>query len=597
VHRTLAILSVAVVGLAVALLAIGRGSNTPAESLAAGNELITFTSDRTANNLEIFVMQPNGNSPQRVTNSALADYSPSWGCNNNLLFVRDAGGGNGNIMSTQPASGNWLTFQGGDGLDTVSVVQNAANDSYPSSTCGNNHIIFQRTIGLETNIWRYSEAAGEEQLTFNGMTSQPAISHDGSKIAYVQNGAVWVMTKDGVAPTQLSTPDDNQTDSGPAWSADDQQIGFSRSETGPHSQNDVGTLAVTLQAQERIVVPGDRWSTGLPAFPANGVEIILNAAGDGLPLNIDVYKGPFSPSSQTDPDALVPLTDSPAFDIEPAIGKVGTQSGPTPTPFEVYINVQKLDQLDRVVPEWHFNLHAGPGCMGASIYSAVTSDLEPAALQVRQPGSYSVREKMQDGWTALGPTCQDVNIPSGSPDVDLTFRNQRPAVAPTPTPGRRRISAVKLDADTGQGMAGWSIIVRDGPGCTGDQLGSDTTTFGSGEADDLYVSRFAPSVVYVQEVLQPGWEAVSPACQQLDFDLVPDGQVPVVTFRNKRVRGDVNCDGRRDAVDAALILQFDARLILALPCQPNGDVNNDGRIDAIDASILQQHIAGLFTIP
>jgi hypothetical protein len=262
----------------------------------------------------------------------------------------------------------------------------------------------------------------------------------------------------------------------------------------------------------------------------------------------------------------------------------------------VYISVHKVDELDRQVTGWRFNLYAGGGCTGAPIDSGETTDLEPAEILVREPGSYSVREKMQAGWTALGPVCQDVNVPSGSGDLELTFRNQRPAVAPTPTPGRRRISVFKLDADSGQGLAGWGIIVRTGPGCTGDRLGSDTTTFGSGEADDLYVSQFAPSVVYVEEVLQGGWEAVSPACQEVDFDLVPDGQTPVVTFRNRRVRGDVNCDGRCDAVDAALILQFDARLILSLPCQPNGDVDGNGRIDAVDASLLQQHVAGLFTI-
>jgi hypothetical protein len=111
-RRTFVYFAPAVIGVVVLLFAFGRGGDSPDETLAAGNGLIAFTSDRADNNLEIFVMQPDGISQQRVTNSALGDFSPAWGCNNNLLFVRDAGGGNGNIMSAEPSSGNWLTFQG-----------------------------------------------------------------------------------------------------------------------------------------------------------------------------------------------------------------------------------------------------------------------------------------------------------------------------------------------------------------------------------------------------------------------------------------------------------------------------------------------------
>lgn len=57
--------------------------------------------------------------------------------------------------------------------------------------------------------------------------------------------------------------------------------------------------------------------------------------------------------------------------------------------------------------------------------------------------------------------------------------------------------------------------------------------------------------------------------------------------------GDVNCDGRVNAIDAALILQLDAGLISSLSCQQNADVNGDGRINAIDAALVLQFDAGL----
>lgn len=50
--------------------------------------------------------------------------------------------------------------------------------------------------------------------------------------------------------------------------------------------------------------------------------------------------------------------------------------------------------------------------------------------------------------------------------------------------------------------------------------------------------------------------------------------------------GDVNCDGVVNAIDAELVLQYEAGLIDTLPCLGNGDMNGDGEVDAIDAFLI-----------
>jgi hypothetical protein len=59
--------------------------------------------------------------------------------------------------------------------------------------------------------------------------------------------------------------------------------------------------------------------------------------------------------------------------------------------------------------------------------------------------------------------------------------------------------------------------------------------------------------------------------------------------------GDASCDETVDSIDAALVLQFTARLVGSLPCQTAAEVNGDGHVDAIDAALILQHVAGLIS--
>ena len=59
------------------------------------------------------------------------------------------------------------------------------------------------------------------------------------------------------------------------------------------------------------------------------------------------------------------------------------------------------------------------------------------------------------------------------------------------------------------------------------------------------------------------------------------------------IKGDVNCDGLVNALDAELILQHTAGIIATLPCVAAADVNHDGLINAVDAALILQHEVGL----
>ena len=60
----------------------------------------------------------------------------------------------------------------------------------------------------------------------------------------------------------------------------------------------------------------------------------------------------------------------------------------------------------------------------------------------------------------------------------------------------------------------------------------------------------------------------------------------------------MNDDGRVNAIDALLIVQFDADLLPQLLNPPSADVNLNGHVNSIDAALILQYVAGLLrTLP
>ncbi len=57
--------------------------------------------------------------------------------------------------------------------------------------------------------------------------------------------------------------------------------------------------------------------------------------------------------------------------------------------------------------------------------------------------------------------------------------------------------------------------------------------------------------------------------------------------------GDVNCNLTANSIDATLVLQFSAGLVLSLPCPEGGDANQDGTINVVDATLILQLDSGL----
>lgn len=107
--------------------------------------------------------------------------------------------------------------------------------------------------------------------------------------------------------------------------------------------------------------------------------------------------------------------------------------------------------------------------------------------------------------------------------------------------------------------------------------------------DSFAVTLSTPGTYFYQCRIHPHQRGI---LRVLEPDSTP-GPIATPTATSPARPGDVDCSSAVTSIDAALILQFDARLLASLRCAQNSDVNADGRTNSIDASLILQYSAGL----
>jgi TolB protein len=106
-----------------------------------------------------------------------------------------------------------------------------------------------------------SRGATETRLTSGGGYARPRWSPDGTQLAFLKGGQLWVMRADGSAKRRLTT----RAASGPSWAPDGKSIAFASLSCsgGPG----VYRIAVTGTAKPQVLFPRDCRTEDLPAEP------------------------------------------------------------------------------------------------------------------------------------------------------------------------------------------------------------------------------------------------------------------------------------------------------------------------------------------
>jgi hypothetical protein len=180
---------------------------------------------------------------------------------------------------------------------------------------------------------------------------------------------------------------------------------------------------------------------------------------------------------------------------------------------------------------WQFVVNPAPLGLGTNVVT--TGPVGSVCFGVSAPGTYTITELPQAGWTNMTPISQTVTVAPGQL-TNVLFGNT------TIQPGIATICIFKfhdLDGDGVQnpnepGLSGWQFVVNPPP----QGLGTNVATTG-GLGGSICFTVNAPGTYTITELPQAGWQPTCPASQTVT---VSPGQTVSLSFCNRRVCGDLN---------------------------------------------------------
>lgn len=177
-----------------------------------------------AGNLDIYVIDVNGNSPRQLTNDSALDDDPTWYPDGNTIAFYSERGGKNSVWKVDCQSGN------------VSPMLEDAG--HPAISPDSKWIAFTRTMPdgkQRIGVALLSDPARQRIITHNddgsGDHVDPAWSPDGKMVCYSSGRDLWVVrVDDGASAKQVTCP--NQACTDPSWSSNGRELYFTSFQNG-----------------------------------------------------------------------------------------------------------------------------------------------------------------------------------------------------------------------------------------------------------------------------------------------------------------------------------------------------------------------------
>ena len=240
---------------------------------------VAFQSNRDGNN-EIYVMDPDGTNPTRLTFDPRDDRQPDLSPNGKqIVFASNR------ITDTNPEGDFEIFVMNSDRSELRQLTLNAAanpnnaDDEWPRWSPNGKWIAFHSNIdgNYEIYVIRPDGTDLTRVTTYPGLDQFPEWSPSSKRLAIRRDSDIYVIRADGSNPKQLTSQAAiNQMAS---WSADGEQIAFMSTREGYPSVFVMyadGSNQVNLTPKPDNV-PASKWSSRAPAWWRNGHYLYFTA--------------------------------------------------------------------------------------------------------------------------------------------------------------------------------------------------------------------------------------------------------------------------------------------------------------------------------
>ena len=245
---------------------------------------IAFSSTRDGN-LEIYVMNADGNNQIRLTNHPEADFQPSWSPNGSkIAFVSDRNGGINQIYVMVSNGKNVKRLTNGGWASNPAWSPDGQTIVYN----GPEHEEWVGDEGVHSKIFLIAPDGTNRRKLAGGIPSsdiEPAWSPDSQRIAFVSwredwTGDIGVMNADGTNQKRLTHTEVNERH--PTWSPDGSKIAFSSVQEEDFVLSVMDADGTNRMSLTEEVLDGRTRLIFHPAWSPDGRTIAYHFAEGGL---------------------------------------------------------------------------------------------------------------------------------------------------------------------------------------------------------------------------------------------------------------------------------------------------------------------------
>ncbi len=197
----------------------GTTDNALNGSITNNRQYLVFESNRTGNR-EIFRSALDGTGVVQLTNDPADDFSPVVSADGTrIAFLSDRSGTGIQLLIMDISGGNVAVVSSADGLQDPVPSPNGSQVAYVAAPNGIPQVFIANANG--TNV---RDLSGDEAF----FDVSPAISPDGTRIAFVRDDSLWIMNSDGTGKTQVLAGSLTDAFEQPSFSPDGTRLIFMR---------------------------------------------------------------------------------------------------------------------------------------------------------------------------------------------------------------------------------------------------------------------------------------------------------------------------------------------------------------------------------